>query len=304
MILVDKHYSLRQKQSLPLDIKIKMSIRRIQDFYEHFNGKVYVAFSGGKDSTVLLHLVRTIYPNAVGAFVNTGLEYPEIVEFVKSKRNITILHPKKSFMYVIKQYGYPIVSKMVSMSISRYNKTCDPLQKEYRKFGTKNGIKIGCVGVIPKKWHYLIDAPFKISNYCCDILKKSPFKCFENETKLKPFDGMMASESNMRRINYIKNGCNYFGKKSKSSPLSFWVDKDIWEYIKKFNLSYSKIYDMGEKRTGCAFCLYGIHLEKSPNRFERMKKHHLKLYNYCMNVLGIKNVLNFMEDSNASKARS
>lgn len=78
-----KLYELRQKQSLPLESKIEMSLRRIKEWYSENQGAVYVAFSGGKDSTVLLHLVRSLYPEVPAVFVDTGLEYPEIREFVQ-----------------------------------------------------------------------------------------------------------------------------------------------------------------------------------------------------------------------------
>ena len=75
---------LRQYQSLPLSAKIIMTQRRIRAWYDHWDGQVYVSFSGGKDSTVLLHLVRELYPDVEAVFVDTGLEYPEIRQFVKT----------------------------------------------------------------------------------------------------------------------------------------------------------------------------------------------------------------------------
>ena len=77
-------WELRQMQSLPLDIKVKMTQRRIMDWYNYWGGEVYVSFSGGKDSTVLLHIARELFPDIPAVFVNTGLEYPEIREFAKS----------------------------------------------------------------------------------------------------------------------------------------------------------------------------------------------------------------------------
>lgn len=98
---------LAQMQSLPLKIKIQMTKRRIREWYEFWDGQVYVSFSGGKDSTVLLHMVRELYPDVEAVFVNTGLEYPEIQKFVKTFDNVTILRPKMRFDEVIKKYGYP-----------------------------------------------------------------------------------------------------------------------------------------------------------------------------------------------------
>ena len=107
---------LQQMQSLPLEMKIKMTKRRIRDWYEHYNGNVYVSFSGGKDSTVLVDIVRRLcgYKDVPLVFVDTGLEYPEIREFVKTFENVEWLKPKMNFKSVIQQYGYPFISKEVS----------------------------------------------------------------------------------------------------------------------------------------------------------------------------------------------
>jgi 3'-phosphoadenosine 5'-phosphosulfate sulfotransferase (PAPS reductase)/FAD synthetase len=94
---------LRQRQSLPLEAKVQMTKQRIREWYEHYDGQVYVSFSGGKDSTVLLNIARQIYPDIEAVFVDTGLEYPEIRKFVKSFDNVTILRPKMSFVDVIKK---------------------------------------------------------------------------------------------------------------------------------------------------------------------------------------------------------
>ena len=74
---------LKFLQSMSLEMKIQKSIAKIIEWYERHDGKVYVSFSGGKDSTVLLHLVRSFYPDVPAVFVNTGLEYPEVVEHAK-----------------------------------------------------------------------------------------------------------------------------------------------------------------------------------------------------------------------------
>ena len=74
----------------------------------------------------------------------------------------------------------------------------------------------------------------------------------------------------------------------------FWTDKDVWDYIKLRNLSYSEIYDMGERQTGCSFCMFGVNREKGENRFQRMKKRHPKLWNYCIHKLGLKEVLDYI----------
>lgn len=99
-------------QSLPLDIKIAKSKLRIEEWVRHWGeDKCYISFSGGKDSTILLKLVRDLYPNIPAVFVDTGLEYPEVKEFVKTIENVTVLRLDISFKQVIEIYGYPMVSK-------------------------------------------------------------------------------------------------------------------------------------------------------------------------------------------------
>ena len=106
---------LKMRQSLPLDVKIRMSQLRIREWIDEFGEDgVYISFSGGKDSTVLLHLVREINPNIPAVFIDTGLEYPEIRQFVKGFDNVTWLKPKMTFKQVIQKYGYPFISKEVS----------------------------------------------------------------------------------------------------------------------------------------------------------------------------------------------
>lgn len=106
---------LQIKQALPLDAKVMLTKRRIRDWVNEY-GKdgVYVSFSGGKDSTVLLTMARELYPELKAVFVDTGLEYPEIREFVKTWDNVEWLKPRMSFKQVIDKYGYPIISKEVA----------------------------------------------------------------------------------------------------------------------------------------------------------------------------------------------
>lgn len=102
-------------QGLPLDDKVRMTKRRITEWVDEFGvDGVYVSFSGGKDSTVLLTIARQMYPDIKAVFVDTGLEYPEIRQFVRTWDNVEWLKPKKTFKQVINDYGYPFISKEVS----------------------------------------------------------------------------------------------------------------------------------------------------------------------------------------------
>lgn len=106
---------LKIRQALPLDVKINMTKLRLREWVNEFGlDGVYIAFSGGKDSTVLLHIARQLYPTIKAVFVDTGLEYPEIRDFVKTFDNVDIIKPKLNFRQVIDKYGYPFISKEVS----------------------------------------------------------------------------------------------------------------------------------------------------------------------------------------------
>ena len=105
----------------------------------------------------------------------------------------------------------------------------------------------------------------------------------------------MANEGLNRELNWLRHGCNAFEhKRPISQPISFWLEKDIWDYLELYNVPYAKIYDMGWERTGCMWCAFGVHLEDEPNRFQRMAKTHPNLYRYCMDKLGFAEVLSYI----------
>ena len=290
-----EHWQLLQRQSHSLPVKIQMSKGRIREWHEHWDGEVYVAFSGGLDSTVLLHLVRSIYPDTLAVFHNTGLEYPEIVSFVKTKDNVEWTRPKIHFKEVIQKYGYPVVSKRIAQYIGDVQRARgETATKRLRLTGIKTDGTKSPMSMISKKWQYLCDAPFKVSDRCCNVMKKNPAREVEKRG-LYPFLGTRVEESQQREQMYYMHGCNAFDlSHPRSTPIAFWMDQDIRDYIKEFDLPYSKIYDMGYTRTGCMWCMFGVHLEKEPNRFQRMMKTHPKLYTYCMEKLGLAEVLDYI----------
>ena len=108
---------LKRMQTLPLSKKVDLSKSLIRDWYENFNGKVAVSYSGGKDSTVLLHLVRQLYPDVPAVFCDTGLEFPELKEHVKATDNVIILKPEMNFRQVLDSYGVVFPSKDVAEKI-------------------------------------------------------------------------------------------------------------------------------------------------------------------------------------------
>lgn len=293
-------------QSLPLDIKIAKTKLRIREWIEYFGeNNVYISFSGGKDSTVLLDLIRQDYPNVMAVFVDTGLEYPEIKDFVKTKENVIIIRPKISFKQVVEKYGYPVVSKEQSRYIYEIRNSKNEELRQRRLSGDEKGrFKLS------KKWSYLLDAPFKISHYCCNIMKKNPIHNFEDATGKVAIIGTLACESILRKQSYMNRGCNVFDSdRPISTPIAFWTEQDILQYIKNNNLDIASVYGSvvtenetlkttGVSRTGCIFCLMGIendlkHNEK--NRLQLLEETHPKLHKYCMKTLGLEEVCQYMD---------
>ena len=328
---------LKQMQAYPLEIKILKTQARIREWVNHFGlDNVYVSFSGGKDSTVLLDIARKIYPSIEGVFVDTGLEYPEIREFVKTFDNITWLHPKMNFYQVITKYGYPLISKEISECVSQARLCLDEIaraERERERVRQAQDIYIACqnsgirlpvrlaklYGLLDKdnsiklnadksaysceKYQPLCYTDFRISNKCCNVMKKSVVHAY----KKYPITAQTAEESRLRTQQWLKNGCNGFAmKRPVSNPMSFWCEQDVLQYIKQNNLPIASVYGSvvdqqtyeqlsmfdecskcelktsGVARTGCVFCGYGLHLEKEPTRFQRLKQTHPRLYEYCM----------------------
>ena len=297
---------LKALQSLTLEQKIQATKIRIDEWYNHWNGKVFISFSGGKDSTVLLNIARQSHPEIEAVYVDTGLEYPEIRDFVKTKENVTWLKPELSFYEVIKKYGYPIISKEVSRDIAVARRKPDG--KTADKFNPNSDYckKYGMQWCL-NKWDFLKDSDIPISNQCCNIMKKRPAKKYKKETNKKAILATMTCESRERKQNWLKSGCNAFDNNDpQSQPMSFWTEQDVLQYLITYKIPYASIYGdiiknrkgkletTGAERTGCMFCCYGIQCEKEPNRFQKMKITHPKQYDYCIHKLGIGKILDFI----------
>ena len=299
MAKVEKQ-ELYRLQALPLDEKIAIAQKAIREFVEPFGvDGIYISFSGGKDSTVLIHLCRQLYPDLVGLYSDTGLEFPEIRDFVQTFDNITIVTPKMHHREMLKKCGYPVVSKEQAEWIYRIRSgtSSGAIQKAFYGLnldGTPTRFKLS------EQWKYLLNAPFNIGSGCCKEMKLKPIAEYVKKTGRVPIMGTTASESALRAQKFMQYGFyNLEGKKAQCTPMSIWTDDDVWEYIHRFNLPYCKIYDMGYDRTGCVFCMFGAHLDKEPNRFQKLQRTHPDLWRYCMKPyddggLGLREVLEFM----------
>lgn len=274
---------LRERQSWTLEQKIDHSLGTIEAFVNRMGGedKVYVSFSGGKDSTVLFHLARRIYPNILGVFCNTGNEYPDIIKFVRQTQsegaNIKIIRPIITPRKVWEKYGFPLVGKEISRYIHDVRTNPNSKQSQLR-------LSRDTQFSISNKWRYLITETYDIHNICCNKLKKEPMHRFNKESGRFPIIGVMASESRRREKDYIANGnCNYFEDKSpKSQPLSIWLEEDIWAYIERFNLPIADIYHKGAMRTGCMGCGFGAQFADD-TRFRVLYSNYPKCYDMVMN---------------------
>lgn len=284
-------YALKQLQSLPLDVKIRMTRQRIESFADHYDDMVYTSFSGGKDSTVLLSLVRKELGDSIPAvFFDSMLEFPENRAFCK-KMGAEIVRSKDSVKDVLNKYGWPVVSKTTSRYIDDV-RNMDPEGATYKLRVNKtleNGDPNGFY--LPDKWRYLVDAPFKISNKCCDVYKKRPAKKYNKASGRWPIIGVRCDESRLRRSMWQKYGCNGFDLATpRSWPMAFWTSDDIEQYIEQENLELSPMYTRhGYSRTGCMFCLFGFHM--NPTRLDELKASHPRVYSYVMDNLGAKDVL-------------
>lgn len=164
---------------------------------------------------------------------------------------------------------------------------------------------------------FALNSEIPASNACCSVMKKKPADAYAKRTGRKSIQGVLAAESKLRSDVWIKHGCNAFNsKKPVSRPISFWTEQDVLHYLKKYDVPYCSVYGdiqvkpaspeavpenqinmidylgcyepedtletTGRDRTGCIFCMFGCHLEKEPNRFQKLKETHPRQYQYCI----------------------
>lgn len=191
-----------------------------------------------------------------------------------------------------------------------------------------------------ERYAFLLYAPFDVGSQCCNVMKKNPAHKYAKDTGRKPITGQMADESMQRTQRWLINGCNGFDMKTPvSNPMSFWLEQDVLQYLLQNNIKIASVYgdvveedgtefvrdkdfreifgfDLAEQklkttgcnRTGCMFCGYGCHLEKSPNRFELMKQTHPKQYEWIMKPwseggLGYKDVIDWINENGNLKIK-
>ena len=252
-----------------LEMMVSQAIGRIKDAYEQAEGKMYLSFSGGKDSTIVAELIKmsNLPVNIPFVFANTGIELDATYNFVKDYNysNIITLKPRKPFGQVLKEYGKPAISKNKSEWLSTHqNNKNEPLRTvrqrqlilgEVEKGGIKKGFR-SKNALSLKHFHFIHpELEYKISNKCCSYMKKKPF---EDYTALNDmagtYTGIRVAEGGARAMAY--KSCTITRKvKGKdnilSMPIIDWTDEICDEFIEKYNIKLSDAYTVyGMNRTG------------------------------------------------------
>lgn len=301
-------------QNLPYEVKVKRAELRAVEFIEklddlEMNAHVSV---GGLDSITLLVFLRKIGID-IPAISVTSLEDRSIQKIHKDLGVIPV-KPGRTKIQIINEVGFPVLSKKIAGRI-------DTLQHPTEKNKTvRHAIITGECGEqghfaknsrmkLPQKWlelfagyenenegvNYQI-APFKVSNKCCKFLKEEPCDRWAKENNSAPFLGLMASEGGQREEALVEHGCNYFGKSViRSAPFAPFMRQDILQLALDLNVPIPEIYGKisrkadGElytteaQRTGCSMCGFGIHMEKRPHRFDKLRERNVKEWDFWMN---------------------
>jgi 3'-phosphoadenosine 5'-phosphosulfate sulfotransferase (PAPS reductase)/FAD synthetase len=318
-------YEFQQKQSLPYEAKVNHAIIRAQEFYEKMEGSVFCSVGGLDSITLLLFLRKYVDKNIPGVTISS-LEGKSIQKVHRQLNNMVFLRPYKNKAQVIREFGYPVISKMKARKIENLQKSDNPKQTYIHAImtgdmGAQGKFKHSDKIKLPDKWLKLFGglyndhrpdlrcqtAPFKVSDRCCYWMKEKPADDFARENGLVPYMGLMASEGGQRRLGLMKNGCNYYGKTvTRSCPFAIFNRTDLLQLALDLEVPIPAIY--GEivrqpdgalettraKRTGCTMCGFGIHIEKRPHRFDRLREDNPKEWHFWMYTMGWGAVLDYI----------
>jgi len=265
--------------------KIILAESVIHSAYKANDGKLFISFSGGKDSTILRHIALRLYPDLKVVFSNTTNELAEVIRYVKTFPNVITVQPKLNFTEVVEKYGFPLVSKEVSQKVNELKRTHGRTTRLKRFQGDIKGN-----GKLSNKWRFLAEKEFDVTHKCCSILKKNPLEKWAREEGLKPIIALMEDESRLRQQ------LSLYGKDDGKKVYPFlrtkWTEEDIWEYAETFGIRFAECYYdryvngqliKARTRTGCEYCAFGITMEKE-DRFERSRLSAPKRYEKMMNV--------------------
>lgn len=316
-----------QKMSLPYEAKLVHAKRRAEEFYHEIcdvrGANVHVSV-GGLDSITLYIFLRDVCHLDVPGISVSILE-DKSVQAVHKQLGLTLLKPYKSKVEVIREFGYPILSKEIAAKIellqnpseknktvrhaiitgetgeyggNRKNSRMKMSQKWLEKFGGYENENEGVNYQIPD---------FKVSSKCCYYLKEKPADDWAKEHNSFPYLGLMASEGGRRQKSLMLNGCNYYGKTTtRSAPFAIFSRQDILRLALDLSVPVPEIYGTIERdengqlyttkaqRTGCSMCGFGIQLEKRPHRFDRLRETNPKEWHFWMYDMGWGHVLDYI----------
>ena len=301
----------KQKQALPFEAKKVYAAQRGREFYEKLDGRCFVSV-GGLDSITLLLFLRSIGINVPAVSVSS-LEDKSIQDIHK-QLGIIPLKPAKNKVEVIREFGWPVISKETAGKISLIQRPSEDnvtvrhaiITGETGEYG---GYRKNTRMKMAQKWLDLFGgpenetegvnyqtAPFLVSDRCCYYLKEKPCDDYARETKSFPYMGLMASEGGRRQKALMINGCNYYGKSTtRSCPFAIFTKQDLLQLAIELKAPVPAIYGTIERhedgtlyttraqRTGCSMCGFGIHMEKRPHRFDRLNEDNPREWNYWMN---------------------
>lgn len=266
---------LHRYWKLELEGKIKYAHRLLDLVFSKHKNPV-VCWSGGKDSTVVLHLCRIYKPNIPVLYIDSGVDFPETRQFIKKisedwNLNLYIAKPQKeeTFWKCVERYGWPIFGKAVSASVER----------SLRSGNVRNQMS-------PLE-RTLATNKVRISTQCCKYVLENPSKRLELSLNADvKILGLTAAESRARVRLWVDHGdyyCvkHYFKRHSgifKANPISIWTENDVWKYHKINKIPCCELYNMGHKRNGCWPCAMGIR----NGQLERLRKSHPKLFMYLI----------------------
>lgn len=280
--------ALHGLRAMPLEAKIKKTKNLIEEAVCEFGLEhIYLSYSGGKDSTVLSHIIREIYPDMLHIFSNTTNEYPETLKHIQweqneNKMNVITTKPIDkynvpfNFKRVVDEYGFPMFTKRISNAIRTYRRAKSiETQKNSEEY----------INRMFKDYDQYKE--LNISDKCCDKLKKEPIKKIAKKLNLNcAIIGTLSEESRQRETDWLNYGCNIFHTKTDNQcrPLSFWTEEDIYQYIEIYSIKISDLYTLGYKRNGCMFCGFGVEYESrtGENRYEKLALTHPKMYKYLV----------------------
>lgn len=307
-------WEFAQKQALPYKAKIAHAKVKAREFYEHLNGQVFVSV-GGLDSITLAIFLRKYVSKDIPAVSVSSLEDKSVQAIHQLLRGMVFLKPSKSKVEVLREFGYPVISKSIADRIdllqhpTEHNATVRHAILT-GETGAQGGYRWSKFMKLPAKWQVLFaqqEAPFKVSAKCCYYLKEKPCDAYAKETDRHVYMALMASEGGRRAHALVQHGCNYYGKTvTRSCPFAIFSKTDLLRLAIDLNVPVPEIYGRivrlpdgslsttGAKRTGCTMCGFGVHLEKRPHRFDRLREANPQEWRFWMYDMGWGKVLDYI----------